>query len=144
MNRADKAVSLFREKYLCSQSILAAFGPGSGLDHNIALKISAGFGGGIGRSGHTCGAVAGAVMAIGLKYGATEPGDTDTRLEANRIVREFIRRFEERRGSIACRDLIGCDISTPGGYRTATEQNLFDSICTRIVAEAAAILDELI
>jgi C_GCAxxG_C_C family probable redox protein len=64
--REARALKLFSDgnKYNCAQAVLGAFCEESGLDINIAFKLANGFGGGI-RCGETCGAVSGAVMAIG-------------------------------------------------------------------------------
>ena len=69
--RIDLARSRFSEGFSCSQSVLAAFAPEFGLDVDAALRVAAAFGGGMGRPGHPCGAVTGALMALGLRYGAT-------------------------------------------------------------------------
>ena len=72
-SHADKAVAIFKEGINCSQAVLSSFAEDFGVDKNMALKMAAGFGGGMGRTGHRCGAVTGAYMVLGLKYGAIEP-----------------------------------------------------------------------
>jgi len=69
MSRVEEAVSCFADGFSCSQSIVSTYGTEFGVDREKALKISTGFGGGMGRLGGTCGAVTGAIMVIGLKYG---------------------------------------------------------------------------
>lgn len=54
--RIEKAIELFKEGYNCSQSVVAAFADMYGLTPEQALKVSASFGGGIGRMRQTCGA----------------------------------------------------------------------------------------
>ena len=66
-SRIDVAGSRFSEGFSCSQSVLAAFAPELGLDADAALRVSAAFGGGMGRTGGTCGAVTGALMVLGLQ-----------------------------------------------------------------------------
>lgn len=138
------AVSRFDEGYSCSQAIFSAYAEQLGLDCETALKISSTFGGGMGRMAHTCGAVTGALMAIGLKYGATDAADKDTKERAYALAREFGERFEFRNGSITCKDLLGCDISTTKGLRIAREQKLFSKICPRLVKDAAEIVEEIL
>ena len=65
------AEEMFRSGYVCSQAVFATFSEMLGLDKETALKIANGFGGGIARKQEICGAVSGAIMAIGLKYGKT-------------------------------------------------------------------------
>jgi C_GCAxxG_C_C family probable redox protein len=140
--RVSLAHSRFCEGYSCSQSVLAAFAPEFGLDADAALRVSAAFGGGMGRTGGTCGAVTGALMVLGLRYGPTVV-DTMAKELTYAQAREFIARFEARHGATTCADLIGVNISTPEGQAAAREANLFKTTCPGLVASAAAILEEM-
>ena len=71
------AEATFREGFNCAQAVLSACGPRFGIGRELALRIAAGFGGGMGTMGRTCGAVTGAFMVIGLARGASDPGDAD-------------------------------------------------------------------
>ncbi|MBO7635180.1 MAG: C_GCAxxG_C_C family protein, partial [Paludibacteraceae bacterium] len=73
--RIAKAVELFKSGYNCSQSVVGAFADEFGLTEEQALKVSASFGGGIGRMRETCGAACGMFLLAGLKYGTTDPKD---------------------------------------------------------------------
>ncbi|MCX6000010.1 MAG: C-GCAxxG-C-C family protein, partial [Chloroflexi bacterium] len=115
MGNVERAVSCFKEGFNCSQAVLSAYGPKLGLDAEKALRVSGAFGAGMGRMAETCGAVTGAFMVIGLKYGKTRADDNQTREKAYRLVREFTDQFKSRHRSIVCRELLGCDISTPEG-----------------------------
>ena len=75
--RIEKAVALFKEGFNCSQSVVAAFADQYGFTHEQALRMSASFGGGIGRMRETCGAACGLFMLAGLETGATEGSDRD-------------------------------------------------------------------
>ena len=81
------------------------------MDFETALKIGNAFGGGIGKTGNTCGAVTGAVMVISLKYGAGDINDKEAKEKAYNLTGTFMREFESRNKSSQCRDLIGFDIS---------------------------------
>lgn len=144
MNRAESAVSDFRRGFSCSQAVLAAFAESLELDRNTALKLGAGFGGGMGRMALTCGAVTGAFMVIGLKHGATDAGDREAKEKTQRIVREFAGRFKERNSSITCRDLLHCDISTLEGFEEAKEKNFLMTVCPKLVRDAVEILEEIL
>ena len=144
MKDVESAVSLFKGGFVCSQAILSTYGPGLGLDEETALKLSAGFGGGMGRMGDICGAVTGAFMVIGLKYGNAKAEESEAKEKNYATVREFAGRFGSRNGSIVCRNLLDCDISTAEGLALAREKNLFETICTKLVRDAAEILEELI
>ena len=143
MDNAEKAKGIFLEGFACSQAVLTAFCEELGMDKNIALKLADGFGGGMGRLGHTCGAVTGASMVISLKYGRTSAADAEAKQKTNALIREFIKRFTERNKTILCRELTGCDISTDEGYKQATGKDVFKTLCPKFVADAASILDEV-
>src|SRR5512143_2750203 len=102
----------------CSQAVFAAFAAQLGLSEEVALRIASPFGGGIARRGQTCGALTGALMAFGLKYGNDSP---EAKEETYRIAEQFIRRFEETHGGILCRELLGYDVSTQEGLQAARE-----------------------
>jgi C_GCAxxG_C_C family probable redox protein len=144
MNRVDLAVSLFQEGFSCSQALLAAYADCFGLDRDVALRIAAGFGGGMGRMAKTCGAVTGAFMLIGLKYGGMDVKDRQAKAKTYEVVREFAGKFLESHGSLSCRELLGCDISTPEGSQSAKEKRLNSTICPNLVKSAAQILEEVI
>jgi C_GCAxxG_C_C family probable redox protein len=144
MKKSEIALTTFREGFNCSQSVLSAFAPGLGMDRETALKVSCAFGGGMGRMGGTCGAVTGAIMALGLKYGKTKAEDDAIRDKGYGLVREFADKFDERNGSLSCRQLVGCDLSTQEGMAMAKEQNLFELKCWKYVGDAAEILQELL
>lgn len=143
LSKADRAVERFLSGYNCSQAVFSVFAEEYGLSPGDAMAISRGFGGGIGQRGSVCGAVTGAVMALGI---ATGRGIDNA--EAKRVVygnvQEFLRRFEERCKTVVCRDLIGVDISTPEGNAMAKERGLFSSVCPAFVREAAEIVGEII
>jgi len=140
--KSQCAAELFRSGFTCSQAILAAFCGSYGLDRNSALKIACGLGGGM-RCAEVCGSVSGAVLVIGLKYGHTDEKDRTSKKICDAKVEEFLRVFTERNGGIICRDILGCDISTPEGRKRAIDEKLFTTVCVDMVISAAAILEEL-
>jgi C_GCAxxG_C_C family probable redox protein len=142
MSNTEEAVRLMKEGCACSQAILAAFGEPLGLPRETALHIAAGFAGGM-RRGDTCGAVTGAYMVLGLRH-ATENCDKSAgRADTYARVQEFTQRFRSLNGSVDCRDLLGCDISTPEGMKNALELNLFKTRCVKVVEDAATILEDM-
>jgi C_GCAxxG_C_C family probable redox protein len=144
MNRIEQAVACFKEGFSCSQAVLSTYGPTLGLDRKTALRVSGAFGGGMGRMGQTCGAVTGAFMVIGLKYGKTRAEDNQTRDKAYSLVREFVDRFKSRNGSIVCKELLGCDMSTPEGRKLVEEKKLVASVCPKFVQDACEIIEQTI
>ena len=140
----DQAMTLFQQGFNCSQAVCAACAPALGLSSELALKVAAGFGGGIGRRGEVCGAVTGAIMAIGLKTGSLEVTDVAAKEQAYAVSRQFIAQFEARHGSILCRELLGCDINQPAGLQQARAGQLFTKLCPQFVHDAAEIVSTLI
>jgi C_GCAxxG_C_C family probable redox protein len=144
MSKSDCAVSFFRQGFSCSQAVAAAFAPDCGLDKETALRLSQGFGGGIARRADWCGALTGAILIIGLKHGRTRAEDAAARDKTYALVHELIARFTARHGQARCRDLLGCDLSTPEGQKKVDELKLHQSKCEAFVRDAAAILEELL
>lgn len=143
-DRIQFALSRFKEGFSCSQSVLSAYADVFGLDLNVALKISQPFGGGIARRGEVCGAVSGAFMVIGLKYGRTQADDTVARDKTYEAVTAFIHKFRSLHGSINCKELLGCDLSSEEGYKRAEEEGLFENLCPKFVRDASDIVGDLI
>jgi C_GCAxxG_C_C family probable redox protein len=144
MLNALKAVEYFRNGYNCAQSVLAAYGPRLGLDEDTCLKVACSFGAGMGRMQHDCGAVTGAFMALGLRYGKGSGDGEEKKSRTYDFVREFARRFEEMHGSINCLALLECDITTESGHLRAKELGLFQSRCEAYVRDASRILDGML
>jgi C_GCAxxG_C_C family probable redox protein len=143
MTNADKAAGVFKEGFSCSMAVLGTYCERFGLDKNLAYKVSSGFGGGM-HCDQTCGAVTGAFMVIGLKYGRIRADDIDAKMKTAQMTNEFAKKFRARHGSIGCTDLIGCNISTPEGFEEAKKKDLFKQVCPKYVVSAAEILDEML
>ncbi len=142
MNRVEQAVEKFDQGYNCSQAILSSFSEQLGLNEELALKIATGFGGGMHING-TCGAVTGAFMVLGLKFGNTEQ-NKDAKEKTYRKVVQYSRKFSDQHGSTQCHELIDCDITTLEGVKKAREKGVFSVICPRLVKSAAEILEEML
>ncbi len=144
MTRSEKAVNIFNEGFSCSQATLLAFASDFGLDEELALKVSCAFGGGISHLGAICGAVSGALMVIGLKYGRTKKEDIKAREKTYKLANEFINKFKEKNNSIICNDLLGCDISTDEGLKIAKVKRGDPNFCPKFVKDAVEILEEIL
>ena len=142
MNKVKKAVEQFEKGFNCSQAILSTYCEQFGLDYDTALRIATGFGGGMHING-TCGAVTGAVMVIGLKYGNTEQ-NKDAKENIYRKVVQYSRKFSDQHGSTQCHELLGCDITTRVGLEIAREKGVFSVICPKLVKSAAEILEGML
>ena len=143
MNHTKAAVACFRSGFNCAQAVLSTYAGNYGLSRDNALKVGSGFGGGMGRMGGVCSAVTGAYMVLGLHGGATDAQDAAAKQRTYALVQAFTQEFKSRHGCIGCRELLGCDISTPQGLHAAQERGLFTTLCPKLVGDAATILDEL-
>ena len=141
--KIESAEALHLKGFNCSQAVFSVLAEPLGLDRSIALQIASPFGGGIGRTGEICGAVTGALMALGLKSGFCEP-NPGAKEAVYAQAREFMRRFQERHGALACKALIGVDLSTPEGLQKAREQAVFTTQCSQFIAGAIEIADEML
>jgi C_GCAxxG_C_C family probable redox protein len=139
-----EADNYFEEGYSCAPSVLSAYSERFGLEKELALKVACGFGGGIGHTGRTCGAVAGAVMVIGLKHGQADANDEESREETHKLVKEFIDKFEALHGSVECRELIGYDLSNPAELEAARASDARERKCRGFVHDAARILEDVL
>jgi len=139
-----EAAAFFDEGFSCSQAVLASFSEQWGLELDQALKISQPFGGGIAHRGETCGAVSGAFLVIGMKFGRTRAEDVESRDKTYAKINEFIERFLASNGSLLCRDLLGVDLGEPGVFEKAEEEKLFDSKCPPFIKSAVEILEEIL
>lgn len=143
MEHIEKAKELFGKKFHCSQAVFAAFAEELGITEKQALKIGACFGSGM-RKGEVCGACAGALMVLGLKYGQCNQEDIESRLKTNEVTDRFMSEFKKENGSYMCRELLGCDLGTPEGIAVAVEKKLFTEFCPQMVESATRIAENIL
>ena len=143
MDRSEKALVYFRNKFNCSQAVFTVFGMEHGLSENDCLKVSCAFGGGMGRQQHICGAVTGALMVLGMKYGKAINDPEEKKQETYARTREFFNRFTELNGSVNCKVLLdGLDMNDPEDHKVIMERKLFDIRCEKYVVDAVAIVEK--
>ena len=140
MTKAEKALELFANNFNCSQAVLTVFAADFGLDEKLALMLGTQFGGGA-RNGEMCGAVSGALMVLGLKYGHFESENNEQKSRAYAIATEYTNRFKELNGSIVCRDLLGYDLTKPEDSACIKEKNLFRTVCPEMIRSAVEVLE---
>lgn len=143
MNHVEKALEYYNNNFNCSQGVFTAFATEMGMDEKTALKVATNFGGGE-RKGELCGAVAGALMVLGLRCGHCESNDAESKAKAYAVSEEFMNRFIEKNGSVVCRELLGYDLTKTEDMLVIQEQDLFRTLCPKMVESAASILDEMI
>lgn len=140
---AFEAKGYFNQHYNCAQSTFAPFAKRLDMDLDLAFKITTPFGGGMGHAGQICGAVSGALMAIGLVFGITEY-DQEQKYACYDLARAFQARFKTMHGSLTCPGLLGWDIGNPQELAHVREEDLFHTLCPKLVGDAARIAAALI
>lgn len=106
-NKADRAKELFLEGYNCAQAVFGAFCEDFGIDFELGVKLASGFGGGIARRREVCGAVSGGVMVLSMVHGYSDAKADEAKKKLYEEVRGVLKNFEDRTGSIVCRELLG-------------------------------------
>jgi C_GCAxxG_C_C family probable redox protein len=138
--RTEEAVSVISGGYNCAQAVLSAFAQEFGVERGQAMKIAAGFGGGMVRQGDTCGVVTGALMVLGLRHGSGELDDS-AKKQLHTRAWQFLADFKARHGSTVCRDLLECDLGTEEGRKRAQETRVTKVRCPGFVESAVQILE---
>ena len=142
LNKAvARSVELFKTGYNCSHSVVAAFAHMYGYTEEQALRMSASFGGGIGRMRQTCGAACGMFLLAGLETGCTDPTDREGKAANYALVQELAEEFKKANGALICAELLGLSdtASTPPTPEARTTQYYAKRPCSKIVEEAAKI-----
>ena len=143
MKISEEAVTTFKSGFNCAQSVLSVYTDKFDLDKNIALRMAAGFGAGMGRLHETCGAVTGAIMVIGLQVQESALDKDELKEKAYCKTKEFSKKFTEINGTTNCGKLINCDLSTPEGQEYFKENDLYEKVCAKCVKDAVEILEDM-
>lgn len=145
MIKSEEVAQKFISGFDCAQVILEHYAQAFGLERSMATKVSTGFGGGCMR-GETCGAIIGAYMALGLKYGVSKDGEEgqSQKVESMKKIEEFNRAFLAKYDSFECKELLNADISTPEGMNVIQEKNLMITFCPKLVQDVTEILDDML
>ncbi len=138
------ALSFFEAGLNCAQSVFASQMKGHGLDEATCFKVASGFGAGMGRKQEVCGAVTGGLMALGFRAGFVEGSDREGRERVYALTRDLQERFVQVHGSLRCRDLLTCDLSTAEGQKEFRERGLLDKVCKECVKTAEGLVKDLL
>jgi C_GCAxxG_C_C family probable redox protein len=144
-NHADVAVQKHIEGYNCAQSVLFAYCQELDLDPDTALKLSCGFGAGMGRKGEVCGALTGGILVLGAKYGRGTNEDRPVTIAAYAKVRDLMDNFRALYGVVRCRELLnGCDMTTDEGQKYYKDNDLTNKVCNRCIASVAQLVENML
>lgn len=137
---SERSLELFKSGYYCSESILIAAAEKLGIENDLIPRIASGFGSGVAETNGTCGAVPGAVMAIGLFCGRNDASES---IEKNfQMTKEFVGKFKESFKNTSCTAITKCNLSTVEGKNKFKAENVICT-CNSVVEKSAEILDEL-
>lgn len=150
-SRTEQAVSLFMEGFNCSQSVFAAYADLFGMDIETALRVSASFGGGIGRMREVCGAANGMFLVAGMITGSVEGKDQTAKKNNYEVVQRLAAAFKkENGGTYICRELLGLNKEgkkvIPGDTtpEARTEEYYKKRPCLKTIQGAAAIVERML
>jgi C_GCAxxG_C_C family probable redox protein len=144
MTKPELASDYLKKGYNCAQAIIKTFAGDVGMNEEDAVKMASVLGGGIGRTGHICGAVSGAALVIGMKFGSTDNTAKHSRAKAYQKAKELLEKFAAQNKSILCNDLLGYDISTDEGLKQARESGVMVQKCPIVVSSAVKILENIL
>jgi len=140
----EKAIRTFRSGLNCAQAVITAYSEEMKFDNNLALSVSCGFGGGMGRLQETCGAVTGSFMVLGI-FNCKKLTDNKDRKEATySMIQKFSQEFKLINGTTDCLELLKCDLKTEEGNRFAKENNLFGTVCEKCISDSVRTINKLI
>lgn len=129
-----------KKGYSCSQTVFSYFATDMGLDEKTAIKIATPFEMGMYKS-EICGALSGAYMALGLKYGSN---DMDDRSRLMNMIKKLDTEFADKNENLKCIDLLGLDVNTKEGMKKAIDNNLLVSVCGCCVSSVIEITEKII
>jgi len=140
----ERAIETFRSGLNCSQAVFTAYSEKLNYDNDLALSVSCGFGGGMGRLQETCGAVTGSFMVLGVHTCKRHTDNKTRKEETYKLVQEFSKQFKQINGTTNCIDLLRVDLKTEEGNRIAKEKNLFGTVCEKCISDSIVIIEKLI
>lgn len=140
----EKAIYSFYNGMNCAQSVLTAYADHLKFDPQMALSVSAGFGGGIGKMQKTCGAVTGSFMVLGISNSKKHLENIDARNATNEMVQKFTVDFTALHGSLDCKELLNCDFTTEAGEKQFKDLDLKKNICSKCISDSIKLIEELV
>ena len=141
MNHYEQAAQYHHKGFNCCQSVLAAFSDVTGLSEQASFDAAGGFGAGM-QTGEVCGAIAGAVMALGLMNPVDPADPVGSKRRTGALAKEFQKRFQEKFGNLRCKPLLKTEIRAGDATPAARDMGLTNR-CDILIVTAAEILEEM-
>ena len=143
--RIETALSCFYNGFNCAQSVFSSFHDELNIDMDFALKLSCGFGGGMGRKQEVCGAVTGGLLVIGANYGQDTLGDKENTEDTYLKTRILMDTVREAHGTYICRELVkDCDFLTEEGQKKFQDLDLKKNVCSECIKTVIETVEEII
>ena len=143
VNPIKKTKEYFANNYNCAQSVLKAFLEYKGLHFKEAPLVAAGFGGGISRRGEICGALSGAIMAIGIIHSQKIKDITDHKSATYESTNLLIKKFLEKHKTPMCSLLVGVNMQDEQARKKASDEGVFKKLCPGFLEDTIRILMEM-
>ncbi len=144
--RGEKAEALFKSGYNCAQSVVGAYADLFDMEPETALRFAEGLGGGMGRMRLTCGAVSGMALVAGMMLSSGKPDDLDARETVYENVQKMANLFQEKNGSLICRELLGEALPKGNSARPQERNEQFYKArpCLSYVRQCAEIIEQIL
>lgn len=144
MDNIDYSSRIFAAGFNCAQAVFVPYAVSKCMKAKDAFQLTTGFGAGMVYRGEICGAITGAMMAIGMEFGRSQASDTAARDKTYMIINKLYDKFSDLNGTIICKKLLNADISKPEELKRAGMAGVFTTLCPKFVKDAATITDLLI
>lgn len=141
-SQSNNSVECFNDGFNCAQAVFASHCEDFNVNKELAFRIAGTFGGGMGHNGQTCGAVTGALMLLGLKYGKFKIDDVTSKDIAYNYVTNYINDFKNKHGTINCIELINYDLGIKEELIKARESGVFKTVCPMLVKDSVEIVEK--
>jgi C_GCAxxG_C_C family probable redox protein len=122
------------EGFNCAESVF--FGVCQILGIEVPVSCVTGFGGGVARTGSVCGALLGAIAAVGVYVGRTDPADEKAKVKCYSLGQEVVQGFMDEMDTTICKEIIGFTLGAEGGTRQYAQARLKETKCKQAITVA--------
>lgn len=138
------AESYAAQDFLCSESMLLALSKCQQVESELIPRIATGFGAGLARCGEICGALAGAIMGLGIRFGRTRVEETPADQRPYDFAQRMVNLFKARFGHTRCLEILGLDLSKESDLKRYREENMWEKVCYKLIITTAGLAYDLL
>jgi C_GCAxxG_C_C family probable redox protein len=143
-NTIKIAESLAEQSFLCSEAVFKALAESQNIQSKHIPKIATGFAAGVGRSGELCGAITGAILGLGLKFGRNKPKDLPFEKSPHWYSTEFVNQIKKKQWKITCKDILELDLSETEDRKIYNQLDHWNTTCREIIKDSTALAWDLL